>query len=811
MRWALVTGGVCSGLGKGCVAAMVARACARAGQRVAYQKLEPCLQGGIESLPNTFFGEIVHTASGASFDGDVARAAFYVPGFLPEERADLSLGRLLADVLARTRGMPAPRFQDMDAVLWSRFQGVETSVVEVGGTAGEKEHRLVCEALRRVLGPPALHVHVTALIASPQGRWTTKPAQLSIEALALPVDLVLVRGAAAHDEELTPLRLTVGEWVPVLRLPEEPDWPERAATRTLRTPLLAQLLRQRLGVEQGTDPLFEPWDGNREAPQEVVVVHDGAGEEGYASLAHRLRAWSRGRLRIRWQAEGWVERAIGVCRIGEQPVAELQLQAQVPVQVIVPPEQGLPPRDVKARPDWWGTADAPEGPLVRFIEAVLAPPRPGKQGDDLAYADPEFAAIYLAASQTGALRDHTSLDALVARALPAGERLQQARVLDVGCGAGRWAARLIAAGAREVVGVEPAPPMAAAAAVLGLERFRLVRGAIEDYQPEGLFDAVLASMSLDHVERIPDVLGRLASHLVPHGRLVVSTEHPLRTAPRSGPRWVEEAGGRAARLRDYGEEGWRTFHWFGHPALVRVYHRTVGSWVALLREVGLELIALHEPLHEDPRDAGNPRFWLLVAKRPGPRRLLVTVDGGAGSGKTTFGQALASRLEWTLLDTGQLQRAFAWRWLKERREAPVRLRVEAGKPRYHVGESDVTEALGGEDIARACADVAREPREVAEMAVLLDELTQERCVITGRAMGRLYGDALARFFLTAPIEVRAVRRGCAPSWIEERDRRDMERGRLLPPDIDSVSFDTGAEGLDKLVTRAVDIVRSRLG
>ncbi|AUX37677.1 MULTISPECIES: hypothetical protein [Sorangium] len=41
---------------------------------------------------------------------------------------------------------------------------------------------------------------------------------------------------------------------------------------------------------------------------------------------------------------------------------------------------------------------------------------------------------------------------------------------------------------------------------------------------------VLASMSLDHVEHLDPVLRRLAEHLVPHGRLIVTTEHPLRAA-----------------------------------------------------------------------------------------------------------------------------------------------------------------------------------------------------------------------------------------------------------------------------------------
>lgn len=810
MRWVLVTGGVCSGIGKGCVAAMVARICARAGQRVVYQKLEPCLQGELEPLPNTLFGEIVRGTSGATFDGDVARASFYVPGFVPEEGADLSLGRLLGEVLVRTRGAPAPRFHDVDAALRARLQGESTTVVEVGGTAGEPEHQLVCEALRRVLGTPALHVHVTTLVASPSGRRTTKPAQLSLGALTLPVDMVLVRSVNAPEEELTPLRLAVGEAVPVRELEEDNDWPERAATRALLAPLVAPLFRRSLGVEPVPDSLFEPPQGDEARFREVAVIHDEAGPDGYASLAHRLRAWSRGCLRIRWTQQGGQGSASGVCRIGERSPVRLQLQPSMPALTIVPLEQGTSPRSLEARPDWWGTAETPVGPVASFVQAIVTA-GPRQAGDGLAYADPEFAAIYLAASQQEALRDHSMLDSLVGRALPAGERLQKARVLDVGCGAGRWAARLIAAGAREVVGVEPAPPMAAAAAALGLERFQLHHCAIEHYVPQGRFDAMLASMSLDHVEDLSGVLKRLAAHLKPHGRLIVSTEHPLRTAPRAGPRWTQEEGGRSGRLRDYGHEGWRTFYWFDHPTPVRVYHRTLATWVEQLRDAGLELLALHEPVSPASQDAGNPRFWLLVARKPGARRLLVTVDGSAATGKTTFAQALASRLEWKMVDSGQFQRAFAWRWLARKREAPVRVHFEAGSARYQVGDRDVTDELGREAIASACGEVARAPREAEEMATMLEELTRERCVLTGRAMGRLHADALARFFLTAPLEVRAARRRCEPALLMERDRQDAERGRLLPPDIDAVSLDTGTQEPQVLVSRAVDIVRGRLG
>lgn len=811
MSWILVTGGVCSGIGKGCVAAMVARISARAGLHTAYQKLEPCLQGDIEALPNTCFGEIVRAPSGACFDGDVARAAFYVPGFTPAEGSDLSLGRLMASLLERTRGAASPRFQDLDRMLEPLAPRTALTVVEVGGTAGEMEHRILCEALWRALGRPALHVHLTAIVLEPGGRRTTKPAQLSLESLRIPADLVLVRGAGADDEALAPLRTAAGAEVPVVRLPEDGDWPERAAMQALCSRPAAELFHRRLGFVAGADHLFEAAPPG-EQTLEVAIVHDGAGADGYASLAHRLRAWSRGCLRLRWQTRPDLPPDVrGVIRVGERPPASLQHPEPVPMLQIAPEEQGRRCRDPEARPDWSGTADAPEGAVADFVRAVISA-MPSASGEaPSAYADDGFASVYLAADERGELRDHGALDDLVARALPAGERLKRARILDVGCGAGRWAARLVAAGAREVVGVEPAPPMARAAAARGLDRFELHACPVEHYEPTGLFDAVLASMSLDHVEDLAPVLQRLAEHLVPHGRLIVTTEHPLRTSPLNGVRWVQEANGtRAARVRDYGREGFRAFRWFRHPAVVRVYHRPMAAWFQLLREAGLDLVAIGEPVSSEPRDAGNPRFWLLVAERPSPRRALVTVDGGAASGKTTLGERLARHLGWTLVDTGRLQRALAWRALAGTPSALVEARLAGDRTRYIVGGHDVTEQLDNEVVTEACSKVACDGTAQEELAAMIEEMTRAGCIVTGRAMGRLHADALARFYLTAPVEVRAARRGCRPVDIEERDRRDIASGRLLPPDIDTILLNTASQEPDALADHALTLIRLRL-
>ena len=48
---------------------------------------------------------------------------------------------------------------------------------------------------------------------------------------------------------------------------------------------------------------------------------------------------------------------------------------------------------------------------------------------------------------------------------------------------------------------------------------------------------------------------------------------------------------------------------------------------------------------------------------PGNRRLVITIDGPAGAGKSTAAKRLASRLGYRYLDTGALYRAVAWKGL----------------------------------------------------------------------------------------------------------------------------------------------------
>lgn len=777
-NWILVSGSPASGIGKGCAAAVLARGLARAGWNLDYRKVEPCLQGDIASMPNTEFGEILVSKPGVALDGDTARASFYIPGFNAQENSDVSMGRLSARFLLRLHSSQAsaPRLIESLSAEFSDWPATQCRFIELGGTSGEPENLIVVRSLIHAFGKPRLHVHVTSLVRLPCGRITSKPSQLGIESSGHHPDLILVRGG-----DSAALRASVGASlvIPV----SEDHWPERAWQTALWKDSASLFAELRWPSPQ-PDPLFQnETAGNATLP--VRVVTDRAGLEGYGSLVRRLLAWSNGRIRIIAPEDR--ELPVGIVRIGE---AEVPAVTGSLVLEIVPGERNYAPRDPAARPDWLGTADHPEGAVWNFVCDVI---RTRRDNVSLPYSTPSFADRYLLASRGGKLRDHGLLDPLVDRALPAAYQIHKIRVLDVGCGDGRWSAKLVANGAR-VVGVEPAAPMAHAARQRNLLNFELIESPIEAATLPGRFDAAIALCSLDHVVDLPAALSNIAGSLVPLGRLIITTEHPLRTAPLTGPRWCSDGAG---RIRDYGEEGFRYFQWFDRPEPVPVFHRTFGSWVEKFSTAGLRLLAVCEPLFDGEKEAGNPRFWLLLAEKCGIPKPIVTIDGPAGSGKTTLAAALSKELNWGYLDTGMMIRAFAVRHL---RDPGRRTRIDlAESGTWLLNGKALSSELGEEAVIAACREVANHPDDVLEMEEFILAASRAPAVLVGRALGRTLRPA-ARFWLETSISTRSDRRGVTPDSLERRDAEDRGLGRLLPPDLTAVTLD-GERSVTELVAQ----------
>lgn len=97
-------------------------------------------------------------------------------------------------------------------------------------------------------------------------------------------------------------------------------------------------------------------------------------------------------------------------------------------------------------------------------------------------------------------------------------------IVDVGCGTGRWATRLVGPG-RHVTGIEPSGEMAAQARARGLADFTLQEGSVDEARVDsGSTDLVLAMGSVQYSPDPIRSIARMTSWLRPGGHLAMLTD-----------------------------------------------------------------------------------------------------------------------------------------------------------------------------------------------------------------------------------------------------------------------------------------------
>jgi len=192
--------------------------------------------------------------------------------------------------------------------------------------------------------------------------------------------------------------------------------------------------------------------------------------------------------------------------------------------------------------------------------------------------------------------------------------------------------------------------------------------------------------------------------------------------------------------------------------------------------------------------------------------VIITIDGPAGTGKSSVAHLLAGRLGLDFLDTGAMYRAAALIAIEQGIDpgdgkalaAAVhaeRLHFDwvADPPAILLGDRDVSLPVRGQDVAGTVSTVAAQPELRAVLVEQQRRIFQDhpRLVSEGRDQGSVvFPDASLRFFLDADVEVRADRRmaqlieaGQRPDRdavlrdIRERDRLDSTRsiGPLVRP------------------------------
>ena len=146
---------------------------------------------------------------------------------------------------------------------------------------------------------------------------------------------------------------------------------------------------------------------------------------------------------------------------------------------------------------------------------------------------------------------------------------------------------------------------------------------------------------------------------------------------------------------------------------------------------------------------------------------IITIDGPSASGKGSLAKALAKKLNFILLDSGLLYRAYSYCFDQSQNHSSAtelfsNLRIDSIKHEMRVFEQkkDITSILRHENVAKSASKLSslKETRDNL-ISFQRDLASNHGLVADGRDMGTVvFPDAGTKIFLVADAEVRAKRR-----------------------------------------------------
>ena len=214
--------------------------------------------------------------------------------------------------------------------------------------------------------------------------------------------------------------------------------------------------------------------------------------------------------------------------------------------------------------------------------------------------------------------------------------------------------------------------------------------------------------------------------------------------------------------------------------------------------------------------------------------MIVTIDGPAGSGKSSAARELAHRLGFRFLDTGAMYRAVTLAAMREGIEWEDEAALALLAAGIEITLTDETVLINGEDVTREIRSfevttLTRHAADNTQVRALLSDLQREIAaghdvVTEGRDQATVvFPGAECKIYLTASDEVRAQRRyedlrsrgeDVTPEEVlvkqQQRDQRDHNRevgGLRLAKDAILINTDDMSPG--EVVDRLEEVVRTR--
>ena len=197
-KYIFVTGGVSSSLGKGIIAASLAKLLQARGYRVTIQKLDPYINVDPGTLNPYEHGECYVTDDGAETDLDLGHYERFL-NVTTSQANNVTTGRIYQSVIEKERrgeflGKTVQVIPHITNEIKERIQILGNSgeydivITEIGGTVGDIESLPYIESVRQLrweLGDDnALVIHLTLVpYLSAAGELKTKPTQHSVKSL----------------------------------------------------------------------------------------------------------------------------------------------------------------------------------------------------------------------------------------------------------------------------------------------------------------------------------------------------------------------------------------------------------------------------------------------------------------------------------------------------------------------------------------------------------------------------------------------------------------------------------------------------
>ena len=213
--------------------------------------------------------------------------------------------------------------------------------------------------------------------------------------------------------------------------------------------------------------------------------------------------------------------------------------------------------------------------------------------------------------------------------------------------------------------------------------------------------------------------------------------------------------------------------------------------------------------------------------------MIISIDGPAGSGKSTVAKFIAKRLNYRYIDTGSMYRAVAWSAEKKDIDLSdenavgqwvTQLKIEfvadpAGQ-QVKVNGENAAGLLKNEVVGRGAAKVAAQKRVREILVAKQQEIGRSgNVVMDGRDIGtQVFPNAELKFFMDADAEERGKRRYVELKGknqdvdleniiaeIKQRDHEDRTRAiSPLCPAEDAIKIDTTKFAIEEVIDKVME-------